>query len=488
MSNILTQVKIALDSKDLEEAQSKANDMGVELGTVVSTAKKFGPQIMAAVAAIASAKIAIDGLNANFEKVLGRAQDFENTMSDDVRGAILAINEEAEEGFENINALSESIALSWGGIVNDVKGAVDSAIEWTGIADPEDVKEKAKKVEAEVKKSHDAMYLTGKERVEAERRLREIDIELAQNQFDEAAGELGRLEKELALELERIDLESKMVRNQADREFYEGQVALAKLRYESSIKFINKEKEDAAKAEKEKSDQAAAAAKKRSDEEAARRQKEYEKGKEQAQTEFEDFLAMRQGEDAVLELQLERDLERVRIQTEKEYLTVEQANEKRLALMAQYNEDIEALNTELVEKNKETVEKSLESVNSLSQSMFGMISREAEQLYNTLNNLISVFQDMGWLKSSGGIWGALGSIGGAAGGASGASGLAGASTFNGGVSVGTLALTVNGGNGSTAEAARRGVYDGLQSLVKQQMSIETKFGGILNPSSGVTKV
>ncbi|WP_213882603.1 hypothetical protein, partial [Vibrio crassostreae] len=162
-------------------------------------------------------------------------------------------------------------------------------------------------------------------------------------------------------------------------------------------------------------------------------------------------------------------------------LNVLQTEQLRIQVAKKYQAEALAIQDKANSDAIKIAEKAATEMSNATSSALSIIDDDLASLYDSIDSLIRVLQlldGFSSLGSGGGFWG----IGGAA--------SAGGMSSFGGVSVGTVSVTVQGNTDTVGmkNAAQEGVYGALNGIVKDTMAKESNYGGILNSSSGVHRM
>ncbi|WP_213882696.1 hypothetical protein, partial [Vibrio crassostreae] len=134
MSNIVTAVKIAVDSGALDAAQSKAGELAETAGVKLPAGlAKAGVAAGAIAAGMAAAYAAADNLANAVETQAQRGYDFQNSLDSGVRPAMIFIAEQFEAMNAEAEQMNDMIALADANWTMGFRNAQNSIKEmWTG--------------------------------------------------------------------------------------------------------------------------------------------------------------------------------------------------------------------------------------------------------------------------------------------------------------------------------------------------------------------
>ncbi|CAH6958951.1 conserved hypothetical protein [Vibrio chagasii] len=483
MSNIVTAVKVAVDSGALNTAVDSAKALNEEAGVKLPAGLlKAGGAIGGLAASLVSVKSHMDELYQHTEATSGAAYDLYGTMDSGVRPAMLYVAEtmEAQRAeMADINDLATlataNIALGWGEANIEVKKTMNSILY--GVEDAEsatdkflkDAAEKAAIAAGEISKTSTGFSPVADPEA-VERNIAEIEKKMAE--FEEASNTLSAASSERRLQrLEGInDTAAERRAKQFEQEIKEREAAIVLAANTSQEKVLEKELERFKLANV-------------AFEESMVEQERISEEKRQLgiQREIDSAIASNMSERDRIDAQwvmFEEDLQR---RIEAEEITYEQASELRKQKAIEQNAAIIDINERASEAVLRDVKKNANEMSNATSSALSILDSDLASLFDSLDSLVGVFQNLGWLSGGGGFWGLGGGIGGA--------GMGGVSSF-GGVSVGSVSVTVQGNTDAVGmkNAAQEGVYGALNGIVKDTLAKESKYGGIFNPSSGTHRM
>ncbi len=514
MSNVTTTAKIAVDSSDLDKANNSAKSLSETISSKIPAgAKKMGAGFAAASAAAYAIYAALETVDDAVRSAAESADDFTEAMDNASRTRLLKVAADVGVVDDELARLQARQAAAMADVsdwFNEmvVRAArIKTSLVESIFGTPREVSE----IQAELDEVNASIEAGFKNRIQlggALDKQRRLTEELNKAQAAEAEFNVSQTKHQMRLEEDRARQLRRYNRDniQAIREEGEARInaieqeikqdptpeRIARMRYEQeTIRQVTearvKDAERINAAEQKRIEATEAAEKKAYEAQKKRDDERYNREKERAQQQVEDLLARQEGEEAVINLSYQRQLESYKKMLEEKKINQDDFDKVQIALEEEKTEKLKALNDGLVDG----IKTGYEDASSAASQFLGLIDKDMQRLFDSGLELIKLLSSLGGGSGGNSFFSALSSLGSAVGGVGGGSGVSRtANTFNSGVSVGTLAVTVNGGSTSANVAgdARRGVNDALQAMMKQQMANETKFGGILNPSSGVTKV
>ena len=479
MSSLVTSVKIAVDSGAMDAAIDKAKDLNEEAGVKLPAGlKAAGVAAGAITTAMGAAFAAAELITQEVEQQTLRGYDFYNTVNNDLRPAMIYVAETIEaqnaalDQQKDIAAIAAAnLAIGW----NNAKVAAGGMWQEYGLGLENAEAATERFINDRAMMMADAEYDGdgwGKA-ADIKARAEEIanDIRAQMVELNDAAETLStNAGKRQLLELKSQMLGESAVRQEQFKLEIEEREAMITLA-------ANEEQQIRMRAELETFKESRIAYNnfldQRAEDEETKRQQGIQR---EIDTAIMSNMNARDQIDAQW-IMFEDDLQR---RVEAEELTLEQAGALRKQKAIEQNAAIVDIHAKANEKVLREITKNAREMGSATSSMLSILDDDIANLFDSLNSLVSVMQNIGAISGGGGFWGMMGGIGTAAGGAS---------TYNGGVNVGSLSVTVNGGGGSkTAASAQEGVQAALSGFVKNQMTKEMQYGGVLNPSTGVSKV
>lgn len=486
MSNIVTAVKIAVDSGAIDAAKGKAEDLSETAGVKIPAGfKKAATSAVAVTAAIAAAVTAAESLSSEVEQQSQRGYDFYNTMDSQVRPAMIYIaetieaqNAALEQQRDLATVATANMAIGWnnakiaaGGVWNEYGLGIKNAEEATNkfIADF------ANNLATEQINEEGGVFnnLLGKREL-IDKRSKEIqaDIRKDMETMNEAAETLAQASSERRIQ--RLEGMNDSARERRDKQFEQE----IKEREAAIVLAANTSQEAALKAELERF--------------------------KEAQSNFNDYLDQQESlAEAARQTSIENEIRaaevanmvgveqlRARHQMEVDALLARkeagelnalQTEQLRIEIAKKYQAEALAVQEKANADAIKVAEKAATEMSNATSSALSLIDDDLANLYDSIDSLIRALQlldGFSALGGGGGFWGIGGGV---------ASG--GLSSF-GGISVGTVSVSVQGNTDTVGmkNSAQEGVYGALNGIVKDTLAKESKYGGIFNPSSGTHRM
>ncbi|WP_394239868.1 coiled-coil domain-containing protein [Vibrio astriarenae] len=454
MANIATAVRIAVDASALNSARQTASEFTSEVSNRLPAAFTRAAGAAGAVgAALAAAYAIAQQISEQTQQQVQRGYDFTNNVDANLRPAMVfvaeqfaAMNAEAEQ-LDDLIALADSDwTMKFERFGNTVQEYWTSFR--TGGRDAQQI----------VDDLIESIAASQGRTVEAVRQEMDDLNDAAQALSDSA------FERQL-LGFQRLSMSS--------REYREEQLRLLQIEHDAQVTLADSPEQ--AEALQRRLDRVMDAQRQMNDalnEQEAEQEAQRQRGLER-ELRMMEIQNMNQVEAMRARWEMERDdLERRYNENE---LNEEQMNRMRIELALSYREQLRSIQEQADQEALRQTERTAREMANATSSALSIVDDDLAALYDSLNSLASVLQNLGWLSGAGGIFG-IGGIGNAG------------ASRSGGIHIGSFAVTVNGGTNRTAEAARQGVTDGLNGIIKQQIVSESQYGGVLNPNSGVTQV
>ena len=459
MSNIVTAVKIAVDSGALDAAKSKAEDLTETAGVKLPAGLvKAGLAAGAIATAMAAAYTAADNVANAVEAQAQRGYDFQNSLNSGARPAMVFIAEQFEAMNAQAEQMNDMIALADANWTMGFRGVQTSFKEmWTE-------------------------FRTGGQSAE----------ELTDRLIDKIAKATGATAEEVRAEMQELADAAEVISLQADerrmiglRRFAMEGSEYRKLLFEQEIKereaaitLADSEEQAAAlrsQLERFEAEQTAFNAHLDEQERLAEAARQVSIENEIRSAEVASMIGVEQ-----LRARHQMEVDALLARQEAGELSALQTELLRIEVAKKYQAEALAIQEKANADAIKVAEKAATEMSSATSSALSIVDDDLASLYDSIDSLIRVLQlleGFSFLGSGGGFWG----IGGAAGG--------GAAGFSG-VSVGSVSVTVQGNTDTVGmkNAAQEGVYGALNGIVKDTMAKESNYGGLLNPSSGVHRM
>ncbi|CAH7340727.1 conserved hypothetical protein [Vibrio chagasii] len=460
MSNIVTAVKIAVDSGALDAAKGKAEDMAETAGVKLPAGfAKAGVAAGAIVAAMTAAYAAADNLASAVETQAQRGYDFHNSLDSGVRPAMVyiaeqfeAMNAEAEQMNDLIALADANWTMGFRSAQNAVKGLFT---EWrTGGQTAEELTDRLIEKIARATGSSTE------------------DVRAEMQELADAAETLSlRADERRMIGLRRFAMEATDYRKQLfEQEIKEREAAITLADSEEQATALRRQL-DRFKAEQ-------SAFNDHLDE-----QERLAEAARQASIENEIRTAEVANMVGVEQLRARHQMEVDALLARKEAgeLNALQTEQLRIEVAKKYQAEALAVQEKANADAIKVAEKAATEMSNATSSALSLIDDDLANLYDSLDSLIRALQlldSFSALGSGGGFWG----IGGGG-------GVGGVSSF-GGISVGTVSVSVQGNTDTVGmkNSAQEGVYGALNGIVKDTLAKESKYGGIFNPSSGTHRM
>ncbi|WP_196368973.1 hypothetical protein, partial [Vibrio harveyi] len=180
--------------------------------------------------------------------------------------------------------------------------------------------------------------------------------------------------------------------------------------------------------------------------------------------------------EAALQARWEMERDAIIRRYEAEELSADQMNMMRIELAKQYQSEALSLQERANQDALRETEKTTREMSNATSTALSLLDDDLASVYDSINSLVAIVQSLGWLTGSGGIMGIGGGFS------------SGGMSSYGGVNVGSLSVTVNGGTERTAQHAQEGVNSALSGIVREQMAQEQRYGGLLNPKQSVQRI
>lgn len=443
MSNIVTAVKVAVDSSDLDETVKTSKSVNEELGPKLTAGLGKATIAFAAVSGAAYAIYsALEDVNNKVREAADTADDFTSAMDEASRTRLLQVAADVGVVDDELARLHARQAAAMADtsdwfdqMVLKAEGIKTSLIE-SIFGTPRSIEE----IEQEIQGVNAAIEAGTGTRIQQAANLDksirlEKELAAAQSASNEYAVSqakyLNTLDAQRAAQLRRFN------RDQIDalREEMEAQIAVydAQIAQDPTPEVI-------------------------------------------ANLEFQKETARLVGEARIQQAQdlQQAELDRINETEEREKQAAED-REKREAdskqRIADREYDIAVMNAaRIAEDSIKTTENAISGV-------LNTIDSDLAKVYTSIDELSKLLQALELIGGAGGI---LGMVGG------GSFSAGGMSSF-GGVSVGSVSVHVTGNTDTQGmkNATQEGIYTALNGIVKDTMAKESKYGGILNPNSQV---
>ncbi|CDU05796.1 hypothetical protein VCR14J2_390389 [Vibrio coralliirubri] len=485
MSNIVTAVKIAVDSGALDSATSKADELSKTAGVKIPDGfKKAATSAVAVTAAIAAAVTAAESLSNELEQQSQRGYDFYNTMDSQVRPSMVYIAETIEaqnaalDQQKDLAAVaSANMAIGWnkvkiaaGGVwqeyglgIKNAEEATDKFIkdfadslatdqinEENGILDNffgkrEAIDKRSEEIQASIRKDMDKMNEAAEtlSQASAERRLQRLEG------MNDTARE--RRDKQFAQEIKEREAAIVLAANDSQKEALEAELKRFKEAQKNFNDHLNEQEQMAAEAEQR-----------------------------QAAEGVRQLWLRNQEADVILADQIGKEKEAWKERYEQGLIDEEAYKMALTEIEVTYQNGLADIREQANAEAVKVAKKAAEDMSSATSSALSILDDDLANLFDSINSLVSVLQTLKMVDGAGGIFGLAGGIGGSGGGLS---------SF-GGISVGTVSVSVQGNTDTVGmkNSAQEGVYGALNGIVKDTLAKESKYGGIFNPSSGTHRM
>ncbi|CAK2757655.1 hypothetical protein EDB51_117117 [Vibrio crassostreae] len=460
MSNIVTAVKIAVDSGALDAAQSKAGELAETAGVKLPAGlAKAGVAAGAIAAGMAAAYAAADNLANAVETQAQRGYDFQNSLDSGVRPAMVFIAEQFEAMNAQAEQMNDMITLADANWTMGFRNAQNSIKEmWTGFRTGGQTAEEL--TDRLIEKIARATGATAEE------------VRAEMQELADAAETLSlRADERRMIGLRRFAMEGSEYRKQ----LFEQEIK----EREAAITLADSEEQAAAlrsQLERFQAEQSAFNEHLNEQERLAEEARQTSIENEIKNAEVANMVGVEQ-----LRARHQMEVEALLARKEAGELNALQTEQLRIQVAKKYQAEALAIQDKANADAIKIAEKAATEMSNATSSALSVIDDDLASLYDSIDSLIRVLQlldGFSALGSGGGFWG----IGGAA--------SAGGMSSFGGVSVGTVSVTVQGNTDTVGmkNAAQEGVYGALNGIVKDTMAKESNYGGILNPSSGVHRM
>ncbi|ENC6723347.1 hypothetical protein ABKY80_003694 [Vibrio harveyi] len=455
MANIATAVRIAVDSGQLDNARNTAKEFTEEVRNRLPAGfTRAAGAAGAVVAGLAAAYATAQKITEETEAQVQRSYDFTNNVDSSLRPAMVyvaeqfaAMNAQAEQ-FDDLIALADSDwTMKFSAFGNTIREY------WTtfrtGGRDAEQI------VDDLIAKIAEAQG----------RSVESVRDEM--NALNEAAQSLSdaAFERQL-LGYRRLSMTS--------REYREEQMRLLQIEHDAQVALAD-------------SPEQAAALQRRLDRVMdAQRQMNAALDDQEAENEskrqqsIQDEIRMMEiqnmNAEAALQARWEMERDAIIRRYEAEELSADQMNMMRIELAKQYQSEALSLQERANQDALRETEKTTREMSNATSTALSLLDDDLASVYDSINSLVAIVQSLGWLTGSGGIMGIGGGFS------------SGGMSSYGGVNVGSLSVTVNGGTERTAQHAQEGVNSALSGIVREQMAQEQRYGGLLNPKQSVQRI
>ena len=454
MSNIVTAVKVALDSDDVDSAVGSAKSLSNELGPkLTSNIGKVTAGFTAVSAAAYAIYSALDTVNAKVRDAADSADDFTSAMDDTSRTRLLQVAADVgvvDDELARLQARQAAAMADTSDWFDEmvVKAAqIQTTLIESVFGTPRSVEEIQfsidqlnQKMEEADKNSLEYFSLLGQRNREVENLSKAqqaiLEFEVSQTKY------LSDLEASRAAQLRRFN------RDQIDalREEMEAQIAVydAQIAQDPTPEVI----------------------------------KNLEYQKETARLVGE---ARIQQAEELLAAERKRIDETERREQEAESNRIQRLAERRANEWSRIQDEIIRDAAEAAAEAQRISDQAIRETGEAAHSVLNYINEDLANLYSAIDDVIRLLQTLEMIQGAGGIFGMFGGVGGFSSG--------GVSSF-GGVSVGSVSVTVQGNTDTVGmkNAAQEGVYGALNGIVKDTLAKESNYGGLLNPSSGVHRM
>lgn len=477
MSTVAARFRIAADSKDLTQAKNEAEGLAKHAAHVTGNIDKWAGALSTAYVGMSSINSAVQFLSDSWDTASARAYDFSSNMDNDLRTQYIWMQEQQNV----INAELEKSADWYGEIGNKIQvlGTGISKYFNAFLSDGESAQKQAERIFDEIVKAKMAVdgltsdffineygpdgwfeqyskeYKKYADEIESEQKKVAKDMEdtfkaAYEMQYTAADLTLDRVEKRQMLNGMKIaELRRQATNAETDalRDFYNWQADELDKLFAKNEEYYS----DLEKTQQEAKDR-------------------------QIQREIDTALMiyMTEQEQAQRRYELYEEDQKLRLKSGE--INLEQYGALVAAAWTKRNDDINAINKKANDEAIKQAEETAKGMADATSSALSIIDDDIAHLFDSLNSLSGVLQNLGWLSGSGGMFGIGGGFSG------------GAMSSYGGVNVGSLSVTVNGGTERTAQNAQEGVNNALAGIVREQMAQERRYGGLFNPKQSVQTI
>ncbi|TKF71722.1 hypothetical protein FCV55_07070 [Vibrio sp. F13] len=481
MSNIVTAVKIAVDSGALDAAKGKAEDLADTAGTTIPAGfKKAATSAVAVTAAIAAAVTAAESLSNEVEQQSQRGYDFYNTMDSQVRPAMLYIaetieaqNAALEQQKDLATVATANMAIGWnnakiaaGGVWNEYGLGIKNAEEATDkfIADFADslateqineeggvfnnllgkrelIDKRSKEIQADIRKDMDEMNQAAETLAQAssERRIQRLEG------MNDSARE--RREKQFQQEIKEREAAIVLAANDSQKKVLEAELKRFKEAQKNFNDHLNEQEQMAAEAERR-----------------------------QAAEGVKQLWLRNQDADLILADQIGKEKEAWKERYEQGLIDEEAYKVAVTEIEITYQNRLADIRDQANAEAVKVAKKAANDMSSATSSALSILDDDLASLFDSINSLISALQTLNMIDGVGGIFGMFGG-GGLFGGSTSSSS---ASPYNG-AAIGALTVNVTGGSNpmATQQSVESGVRMALSQSIQTEISRQQRHGGAL---------